>query len=79
MGRIVISSYHIFDQEKEHFYVIALNRANRVKFIDLISIGSAHGTIAEARELFRWAILKNASSLILAHNHPSGISFKAPE
>ena len=61
-----------FDKEKEHFWVIGLNRAMNVKYLDWISMGSMHGTVAEPREIFRNAVLYGASSIILSHNHPSG-------
>jgi len=63
---------HRFDQDKEHFYVIIISRANEIKFIDEVSIGTLHSTLVSPREVFRFAILKGASAIIVAHNHPSG-------
>ena len=63
---------HRFDQDKEHFYVILISRANIIKFIDEVSIGTLHSTLVSPREVFRFAILKGASAIIVAHNHPSG-------
>ena len=64
---------HEFELDKEYFYLIALSRSNKIRFIDLVSIGSATGTIVEPREVFRLAILKGVSGgLIMCHNHPSG-------
>jgi len=34
-------------------------------------MGTVHSTVAEPREIFRMAILKGISSLIMVHNHPS--------
>lgn len=61
-----------FDKDKEHFWVIGLTRAMTVRYLDWVSMGTMHGTVAEPREVFRNAILHGASSIILAHNHPSG-------
>ena len=61
-----------FDRDKEHFYVIGLTRRNTIKYIDLVSMGSLSATIAEPREIFRIAIHKAVSGIIIAHNHPSG-------
>lgn len=61
-----------FELDKERLYTIGLTRRNSVKYIDLVSIGSLTGTVAEPREIFRMAIHKAAYSIILAHNHPSG-------
>ncbi len=38
----------------------------------IISLGSISGTFASPREIFRYALLKDAAGLILLHNHPSG-------
>ncbi len=59
--------------DKEHFYIICLDSRNRV--IDseiLISVGSIETSIVDPRIIFKEAISKNASSVILVHNHPSG-------
>jgi DNA repair protein RadC len=34
-------------------------------------MGNVHATVAEPREIFRMAILKGVSSIIMVHNHPS--------
>jgi|ERR1700757_995518 len=61
-----------FEHDKEYLYTIGLTRRNTIKYIDLVSIGCLTGTVAEPREIFRMAIHKAASSIILSHNHPSG-------
>lgn len=63
---------HRFDQDKEHFYVVLISRSNMIKFVDEVSIGTLHSTLVSPREVFRFAILKGASAIIVAHNHPSG-------
>jgi DNA repair protein RadC len=40
--------------------------------MDIVSIGTLTASIAHPREIFKSAILKNAASIILSHNHPSG-------
>ena len=60
-----------FDRQKEHVYVIGLSRSQRIIYVDWVSMGTAHGTVAEPREIFRMAILKGVSSIIMVHNHPS--------
>jgi DNA repair protein RadC len=62
-----------FDRDKETLIVIGLTRRHTIKYIDLTSMGSISGTIAEPREIFRMAIHKAVGGgIILAHNHPSG-------
>lgn len=48
-----------------------LNRANKVLGIYEVSTGGISGTVADIRPIFAAAIKCNASSIILAHNHPS--------
>ncbi len=56
----------------EQFKVLLLNRANRVLGIFDLSTGGTTGTVAEPKLVFVSSILRNASSIIIAHNHPSG-------
>jgi len=56
----------------ESFMVVLLNRGNRVLGISRISVGSVSGTVADPKKIFQTALTANASSIILAHNHPSG-------
>jgi len=58
----------------EEFKVMLLNRANRVLGIATISQGSTSGSIVDIKVLLQYAIKVNASSIIVAHNHPSGTS-----
>ena len=57
---------------KEMFYVVLLNRANYCLGYSHISTGSTSGTVVNIKEVFQLALKTNASSIILAHNHPSG-------
>ncbi|MBK7881839.1 MAG: JAB domain-containing protein [Saprospiraceae bacterium] len=56
----------------EEFNVLFLNRANRVKGIFRLSKGGTCGTVVDFKILFSVALKAITSSLILAHNHPSG-------
>jgi DNA repair protein RadC len=58
--------------EYEEFYVIFLNRANKITGVQMVSSGSVSGTVADPKKIFKFAILNNASGIIIAHNHPSG-------
>lgn len=60
------------DQDKEHMIVLGLMRNNNLKFIDIVSIGTLTGTLVHPREIFRRAIIHAVSTIIVAHNHPSG-------
>lgn len=56
----------------ESFYIILLNRGNRVLGVSKISVGSVSGTVADPKKIFQIALKANASAIILCHNHPSG-------
>lgn len=49
-----------------------LNTKNQPVSVSLISLGSINSSIVHPREVFKVAILSNAASIILFHNHPSG-------
>jgi DNA repair protein RadC len=60
------------DLTHEEFWVIFLDRANNVIDKSKISQGGVSGTVIDVRIILKQAIEKLASSIILAHNHPSG-------
>ena len=66
---------HVWDDKTldytEDFWVLYLNRANRVTGAMLVSKGGVSGTVVDAKVIFTGALKMNASSIILAHNHPS--------
>ena len=56
----------------EEFVILCLNRANKVLGFSKISSGGISGTVADPKVIFQVALKSNASSILLAHNHPSG-------
>jgi DNA repair protein RadC len=60
------------DREKEHFWIIGMNQAGYILYIELIALGSYHSVDVEPMNVFRVAVMKNASRVIAIHNHPSG-------
>ena len=63
---------HFADIRQEHFIVISLNGGHEVNAIREVTKGLINKTVVHPREVFKAAILANAASIILAHNHPSG-------
>ena len=63
---------HFADRKQEHFICISLNGANEVMNVRVITIGLVNKTQVHPREVFADVIAERASSVILAHNHPSG-------
>lgn len=60
------------DREKEHFWLVGLNSANRLLFVELVSMGSVKSTTVAPMNVFRMSLIKGAVKVILVHNHPSG-------
>ncbi len=58
--------------EVEKFWVLCLNRKNRLLKRVEITSGTATAALAHPREVFRAAIREGATGVICAHNHPSG-------
>lgn len=63
---------YLLDQPLEQFWIILMNRANAVIKVHNISQGGVSGTVADPKTIFKEALDKLASSVILVHNHPSG-------
>ena len=64
------------DLNYEEFHVLCLNRAGELVGQARISEGGVTATVADAKRIFRTALsFATATSLVLAHNHPSGQAF----
>lgn len=62
----------LVDSDREKFVVACLDVKNQPLSIQIVSIGSVNSAIVHPREVFKVAILSNASKIICFHNHPSG-------
>lgn len=60
------------DLNYEEFWILLLDRSNKVIGQELISKGGVAGTLVDAKMVFKPAIERFASHIILSHNHPSG-------
>lgn len=65
--------------EQEEMATLFLDTKNRVLGRCRVYQGSVHTTVVRISELFREAVRRNATGLILAHNHPSGDPTPSPE
>lgn len=63
---------YVSDPNYEQFFVILLNRGNKVLKTVIISQGGVTGTVVDPKKIFKIAIENGATSIILGHNHPSG-------
>lgn len=62
----------IRESKKEHFIVFYLDTQNKVIERQVVSIGSLDNSQVHPREVYEPAVALHASSIIVAHNHPSG-------
>lgn len=58
--------------DRERFYSVHLNTLHQVCGLELVTQGVLDASLISAREVYKAAILSNAGSIILIHNHPSG-------
>jgi DNA repair protein RadC len=70
-------SYQLLKQflgevDREYFVVVCLDTKNQPTAINICHIGSLNASIVHPRECFKPAILSNAASILIGHNHPSG-------
>jgi len=65
--------------QKEEFRVLILNNKNALLRKSVISVGTVSEAIVHPREVFRDAIREGGSGIIVAHNHPSGVTTPSME
>lgn len=70
LGKKLIAQ--IGHKEQEHLMAIYLNYQNQIVDERVISIGTKNRSLASPSDILRYAVRCNASSIIVAHNHPSG-------
>ena len=61
-------------EERERFVVVTLDASNHIIGTHEVTVGLVNQTPVAPREVFRVALMDNAVSIIVAHNHPSGSS-----
>ena len=57
--------------DREKLIVACLDTKNQINSVSTVSVGSLNSSVVHPREVFKTAILSNAASIILFHNHPS--------
>jgi DNA repair protein RadC len=60
------------NSDREMMLALYLDTRNRLIGIHTVSVGTLNATTAQPREVFKAALLLNAATVVLAHNHPSG-------
>ena len=65
--------------DQEHLRAVLLDTKNRVQEIATIYVGSVNSAQVRIGEVFRDAVRRNSTAMIVAHNHPSGDPTPSPE
>lgn len=68
----IINVFDLANDANEKFGIIVLDAKNKINGLHILSEGTLDQSLVHPREVFKQAILNNASQLILFHNHPSG-------
>jgi len=66
-------------RDREEFVTLHLDKGNRPICWDKVSVGTLSETLVSGHEVFKTALLSNASAIILIHAHPSGRVEPSPE
>jgi len=70
-GAKIVNQY-LDGSDREQFIVLGLDTKNKVNFIETVSVGTVNSSIVHPREVFKSLVVGNATSFIVAHNHPTG-------
>lgn len=62
----------LHEESEEYLYMICMNTKNKIIGVFEVSHGNVNSSIVGVREIFQKALLANAVSIIVLHNHPSG-------
>ncbi len=60
------------NRAKEHIWCVGLDQKSVILYIELLGMGNKTVVPVKVQDVLRMAIYKNASKLIIVHNHPSG-------
>jgi len=69
---VLLVAGHMRDYKREHVEVVMLDARHRLIATETVSVGTANASRLVARDIFAPALQRNAVSVLVAHNHPSG-------
>ena len=70
--QMVLKREHEIDQNKEHFWTLALSEGNKILNLELVALGVSNMVHASPADILAMPLQKQAQGVILIHNHPSG-------
>ena len=65
--------------DQEHLRTVLLDTKNQVQAITTVYVGSVNSALIRVGEVFKEAVRRNSTSIIVVHNHPSGVPTPSPE
>ena len=71
--------YEMSALEQEELRVLLLDTRNRVQHVETVYRGSVNSSQVRVAEIFKTAIRRNATNIIVIHNHPSGDPTPSPD
>ncbi|MED1203500.1 JAB domain-containing protein [Heyndrickxia acidicola] len=74
-----LAASYIAEEDREVFLVMMLNTKNQVVGLHRAHVGSLNASIVHPRDVMKSAILNNAASIIVSHQHPSGDTIPSKE
>lgn len=74
-----IVQYEMGTLDKENLWVLLLNVRQQLIYIDRLYKGSVNMSLVRVGEIYHEAIVRNAKSIVLCHNHPSGDPAPSPD
>jgi len=69
---IILKVLQLNEAAEEKFGILTVDTKHKIAGIHIISTGSLNSSVVHPREVFKAALMNNAASIILFHNHPSG-------
>ena len=69
---VLAQAVYMRDKSREHLMALYLNARNEMIYKKPMFVGTLNANLVHPREIFEYALLHNAASIILVHNHPSG-------
>ena len=67
-----LRSIRLHEEEQECLVVLVVDARNNIRGYHEATRGLVDRSLGHPREVFRYAVINNASAIIMAHNHPSG-------
>ena len=72
LAQVINAAYHLDNVNRELSVVVGFTPGGRITGMHQVSSGDVGSTRVSPAQIFKFLLLTNSSSFIIAHNHPSG-------